>query len=264
MADWTDLGAELDAWRAAGRIATLWWRDDDATRETPALAHLLNLSARHDVPVALAVIPRDADATLAPLLAGCRQAFALQHGFAHANHAPDGARQEEYGPHRPRAAMLAELARGWLRIADLPRALPVLVAPWNRMDPDLVAYLPEAGLHGVSTLGPRPGRDPAPGVRCVNVHVDIMDWHGSGGFIGDATALDQVLDHLRARRAGAVDADEPTGLMTHHGFHDDGCWGFIDRFLDVTRNHRAVRWLGSDVAFWPDSLMPGGAAEAFG
>ncbi|TVR99567.1 MAG: hypothetical protein EA406_03045 [Rhodospirillales bacterium] len=257
MADWDDLHRELDAWSAAGRQATLWWRDDDATRDCPALAHLLHISARHGVPVALAVIPRGADSTLAPLLAGCPQAAALQHGYAHANHAPEGVRQEEYGPHRRREVMLAELAEGWLRIADLPQALPVLVAPWNRMDPELLPQLPEAGLHGVSTLGPREGAEPAPGVRRTNVHVDIMDWHGTGGFVGDGGALGQVLQHLRARREEAADADEPTGLMTHHGFHDEGCWRFIDAFLGATRRHPAVRWLDAREAFWPAGAIQG-------
>ena len=30
-AGWPDLTAELDRWGEAGRTATLWWRDDDAT-----------------------------------------------------------------------------------------------------------------------------------------------------------------------------------------------------------------------------------------
>ena len=45
MTGWADLDAELDRWKAAGRAATLWWRDDDATRPTPALDRLLALQA---------------------------------------------------------------------------------------------------------------------------------------------------------------------------------------------------------------------------
>lgn len=65
MSDWGELTAELDAWHRDGQCAHLWWRDDDATRVTPALVRLLDLSARHGIPVALAVIPRDADGELA-------------------------------------------------------------------------------------------------------------------------------------------------------------------------------------------------------
>ncbi len=42
---WDRLERELDAWRAAGRPADLWCRDDDACRDSPALARLLDTGA---------------------------------------------------------------------------------------------------------------------------------------------------------------------------------------------------------------------------
>ena len=51
------LDRELDAWAAAGRVAEAWWRDDDATAPTPALARLLEARRAAGAPVALAVIP---------------------------------------------------------------------------------------------------------------------------------------------------------------------------------------------------------------
>lgn len=251
MTAWQHLGNELASWQERGQVATFWWRDDDATRASPELVRLLNLSVEQEVAVALAVIPRDVDSSLHALLSDYPRATVLQHGWSHENHAPDDERQEEHGPHRPQAVMAQELAEGWRRIAALPRALPVLVAPWNRLDPDLLPSLPAIGLGGVSTLGPRDTAEPAPGVRRTNVHVDIMDWHGTGGFIGDDNALDQVLHHLAGRRTEAVDPDEPTGLMTHHLFHDEGCWRFIEEFLSRTCSHPAVKWLGAREAFWP-------------
>lgn len=249
--DWTDLMAELDGWRQVGRQATLWWRDDDATRASQPLDRLLGLAAEAGVPIALAVIPRDAEDSLADTL-GSRDGIAvLQHGFAHANHAPGDDRQEEYGTHRPREVMLGELAEGWRRLERFPGRLPVMVAPWNRMDDALIAHLPAAGLAAVSTLGPRAAAVAAPGVRRTNVHVDIVDWQGGGGFMGDGPVLAQVVRHLAARRSGTCDTDEPTGLMTHHLFHDEGCWDFVGRFLAATTAHPAVRWVDTRTAFWP-------------
>jgi hypothetical protein len=251
VTDWPDLTAELDAWHAEGRAATLWWRDDDATRPTAALDQLLDTSRATRTPLALAVIPGDLEAGLADRLAAHPQVCVLQHGWRHTNHAPPDERQDEYGPHRPLTERLAELAEGWRRLVDLPRPLPVLVAPWNRMDPALLPRLPEIGIAGVSTLGAREAAEAAPGLRRTNVHVDIVDWHGSGGFVGDASALGQIVDHLRQRRDRRVDPDEPTGLMTHHLFHDPGCWAFIARLLAATRPHPAARWLTAPEAFWP-------------
>jgi hypothetical protein len=251
MNPWTALAQELDRWSTAGRAATLWWRDDDATHASGELDRLLGISERTEAPVALAVIPRDIHDSLTRRLERCGRAWALQHGWSHANHAPGVDRQEEFGPHRPREVMLAELSEGWRRIEALPRGLPVLVAPWNRMDPKLVGDLPQAGLAAVSTLGPRPAAQPAAGVRQTNVHVDIVDWAGHRGFVGEPAALGQVVAHLRQRRQGEVDEEEPTGLMTHHLFHDEGCWWFVEELLRRSSAHPAVRWLSAQEAFWP-------------
>jgi len=249
MSDWSDLANELDAWHREGRRAHFWWRDDDATRITPPLLQLLELSVRHDTPVALAVIPRDAEEGLRQHLLECPLATVLQHGWSHENHAPAGGRQEEFGVHRSLPEMLSELAEGWRHIQRFSRAEPVLVAPWNRLDPHLLPHLPSVGLCAVSTLGPRPTAVPAPGVRQTNVHVDLIDWQETLGFRGDGPVLDQILAHLRARRSGQADHDEPTGVMSHHSFHDSGCWAFLNELLAATRTHPAVRWLAAREAF---------------
>jgi hypothetical protein len=251
MAGWADLARELDTWHDERRTATFWWRDDDATRATPELDRLLAISGDTDTPVALAVIPRDVDGGLRDRLREHARASVLQHGWSHENHAPDGSRQEEHGPHRPLAVMLNELAEGWQRVGAFERGLPVLVAPWNRIDASLFPALPGIGLGAVSTLGPRDAAEPVSGVRRTNVHVDIVDWDGSRGFMGEDAALDQFVRHLAARRRGEVDADEPTGLMTHHLYHDEGCWWFVGEVLRRTRSHPAVRWLDGREAFWP-------------
>ncbi len=143
MATWDDLAQELDAWQVSDRRASFWWRDDDAVRVTPALERLLALSDEAETPVSLAVIPRDADDALRDRLARQPRANVLQHGWSHANHAPEG-RQEEFGPHRPLPAMLDELARGWRRIAGFRPLLPGLR---SALEPDgpACAVLPGRG-----------------------------------------------------------------------------------------------------------------------
>jgi hypothetical protein len=250
MADWGDLERELDVWLRDDTSATFWWRDDDAVRVTPALEKLLAISCENETPVALAVIPRDAEDALRDELARQPRATVLQHGWSHENHAPEG-RQEEFGTHRPLPTMLDELARGRHRIFDFDRALPVFVPPWNRIDPHLLPHLPGVGLTAISSLGPRGAAEPYAGVRQTNVHVDIVDWPATRGFVGEERALDQVVTHLRQRREGTVDRNEPTGLMTHHAFHDDDCWRFVEQLVRRTRSHPSVRWVDAREAFWP-------------
>lgn len=251
MSGWADLMRELDAWAKAGRMATFWWRDDDATVVTPALERLLALSNAVRVPVALAVIPKDATHQLAVRLRHEPLVRVLQHGFTHENHAPVGERETEFALTRPREAIIADIAEGWRRLAPFPRALPVMVAPWNRLSENVLPLLAAAGLAAVSTRRARGAAEPVRGVRRTNIHLDIVNWMGNRGFIGAGEALDRVVCHLAERRAGTVDADEPTGLVTHHLFLNEACWAFLGEFLQRTQRHPAVRWLTAEEAFWP-------------
>jgi hypothetical protein len=226
----------------------LWWRDDDAERPTPALDRLLDMAA--GVPLALAVIPGRAIAPLAQLLASRPDLRVLQHGWMHANHAAADEKKCELGPQRPLPMIMDELAAGWRRLAGLfgPLAIAVLTPPWNRMTETLVPLLATAGYLGLSTAGPRRQAEPSPGLRQVNTHADLAAWP-TGRFIGSASALGLIVTHLAARRAGHVDAAEPTGLLTHHLVMDRETEVFIARFLALTREHRAARWLGAAEAF---------------
>ena len=249
MGEWSDLKAELEAWRRRGRRAAFWWRDDDAVETTPALERLLGLAGRHGVPLMLAVIPARATPGLVERLARGRAGAGagpgvvpVQHGFAHRNHAPAGERKWELGTHRPLAEVLEELARGRARMAALfgPDWCPVLVPPWNRIAPEVTAELGALGYSGLSTLGPRAAPWACPGVRQVNTHLDIMRWAAPRGFLGTAPALAQVTAHLKARRDGTADPEEPTGILTHHLAHDAEAWDFLDRLLGTLRAHPAA------------------------
>jgi len=224
-AGWAELRGELDLWGEAGCSATLWWRDDDAARLTRRLDRLLALA--DGVPLALAVVPAKAESFAAP-------AIVLQHGWAHADRARDGGRKCELAG----ADILELLVEGKTRLARLfgARFLPVMVPPWNRAAPEVLAALPSLGYVGLSRLGPRATRFER------NVHVDVMDWK-SREFAGEEHVLRQLRLHLAARRAGVVDADEPTGLMTHHLVHGAPTERFLARLLEATRAHPAAHWL---------------------
>lgn len=241
-ADWNDLRIELDRWAALGRIATFWWRDDDAVTVTPQLERLLALSRHAAVPVALAVIPARAGSDLA-----ATDAVLLQHGHAHEDHAVRH-KSAELGDERPLGEVMADLRDGWDRLARVggSRALPVLVPPWNRIAASVAAQLPGLGYLGLSTFADVESE--VPGLARVNAHIDPVAWRNGGGFAGTAPALAQAIRHLRRRRRGGV-PDTPTGLLTHHLVMDEATWDFVARFLAVTRDHPAVRWMDAAAAF---------------
>lgn len=259
---WNAFGEELDAWGASGRTARFWWRDDDAVAATPALERLLAIAATHDIPLALAVIPAQAEPALFARIMRAPRATILQHGYAHRNHAPPGSKKSELGDDRPAEAVVAELAEGraLLGAATTGRALPVLVPPWNRIGAGVQARIGEAGLTGLSTSKPRQGTDA--GLVQANVHVDPIDWaaqrRGDEAFAGDRAVLAAAIRHLHARRTGAVDATEPTGFLTHHLVMDDPTWCFAERFAAAIVRHPAARWCDPSALF--DPALRGDAA----
>ena len=240
---WREFEDELDRWRDAGRIADFWWRDDDAAHPTTTLARLTSLSGRSGVPLALAVIPSEAEQAIFPELPDTVEV--LQHGVDHRNRAPEGARACEFPAGAPIDAALARLAGGRARLRLLAgaRSLPVLVPPWNRFASELIGALPTLGICGFSTFAARSAAEPALGLRQVNTHVDLIAWRRGRVFVGEAKALAEAVEHLRARRENRVDSNEPTGWLTHHAVHDEPLWSFLDRLFQFTAYHGAVRWL---------------------
>ena len=240
---WQSLRDELARWKDAGRVADFWWRDDDAGSPNPLVRRLLDLSCSMAVPLGLAVIPQDAQADL--LDEQDVHVSVLQHGVAHRNLSQPGEKKSEFPATEMPAAAIHRLRQGQAQLAALfgPRVLPVLVPPWNRISsPALLPLLPTAGLSGLSRYGPRKRMGALPGLVEVNTHVDVIDWKGTRGFVGESVALGQAVAHLRARRLGEVDAGEPTGWLTHHAVHDAATWGFLQRLFECTVDGGMVVW----------------------
>ena len=252
-AAWAGFHGELALWRDSGHSVDFWWRDDDAGQPTAALARLLELAQTSQVPLALAVVAREYDAAI--LQGDSSQVTLLQHGVDHCNRAEPGGKKTEFPAAEPLAIALERLRGGYAAIEQRSpgRLLPVLVPPWNRISaPALLQALPGAGYRGLSRFGPRNARQTPAGLEEVNTHVDIIDWHGSRGFAGEEVVLAAAVVHLRARRLGQADPDEPTGWLTHHAVHDAPAWNFLSALFERTRLPW-VHWVRPDFSGRPIS-----------
>ena len=236
---WESLARECEAWAAGGRQIELWWRDDDAVADTPALRRLLDLAT---VPLSLAVIPAGLEASLPTLLRSHRSVTVLQHGYDHGNRAPAGAKKSEFPATRPWAEAARDLAQGRTRLASAFGAqfVPALTPPWNRIDTGHAARLSELGYEGLTTYLAR--KSDRVGIAQVNTHVDVINWHGGRRFLGVAASLDLLGRHLSDKRLGNADPSEPTGLLTHHLVHDTETWEFLGALLDWCAKKPIINW----------------------
>jgi hypothetical protein len=235
---WQKLSDELSRWQEAGRVADLWLRDDDAVEPTAALDRLVVASAGAAIPLTLAVIPARVERSLAERVAGEPAVTAAVHGWAHANHAPANEKKQELGPHRAADVVLAELNDARIIVDSLfgTAALPMLVPPWNRIDPVLLTSLASVGFTAVSGFG----RAKPASIRMVNTHVDLIDWHGGRGGKDHGLLVRELVAELQQRLDD--DSREPVGVLSHHLVHDEEAWSFLEKLFDLTAGNPACRW----------------------
>lgn len=245
---WGWLHRELDAWDERGLQADFWWRDDDAVAASPQLERLLQIGDRHRVPLSLAVIPASLQQSLPERLQSRRRVTVLQHGYAHQSHAARGQLKLELGGERDPAQTYADLQLGQRLLAEAFGAgfLPVLVPPWNRIDPSLATALPGLGFSGISTMRVRRLAAPAPGLLQVNAHLDPVNWRQRRGFIGLYPAIAILVQHLVARRQGYRDFAEPTGILSHHLAQNEAVWRFLDDLFGFLDRHPAACWRSAE------------------
>lgn len=234
-----ELTGHLDWFAERGRKVRFWWRDDDAIEPTPALGRMLELANRHDVDLALAVIPKDATEALAERLKNEPHALVLQHGWQHRNFQRKdlGEKAAELGSRRDPDELMAELMQGRDRLKALfgDRFIPAMVPPWNRIDPGISRRLPGIGLSGLSTFT----WHNFPRAHQVQSHVDILKWKKQVRFIGWRSAhLRFDLQLTRRRNTNS----EPLGLLTHHLVHDEASFEFLEVFLEIAAHHEGAEW----------------------
>lgn len=248
---WLQLHAEFDLWEAKQQRASLWWRDDDAVAPGVKLSQLVELTS--NAGLLLAVIPVNAQDSLAKELSRYPHVKVAQHGFAHINHAPrgQGLGAWELGLHRGEDAVLSDLATGRARLNALfgPTFIPVIVPPWNRIAPELLAPIASLGYQGVSAFGPREASSRPDGLIIANAHCDPIRWKSGATFAGEQKTITQLVEHLAARRCGRADVDEHTGFCTHHINLDSAGWKFCAQLASVIDAHAGAQWVSPTAVF---------------
>lgn len=215
----------------------LWWRDDDAMRDTRQLRRLIAISERHRAPLTIASVAMRFDDSLVQALSDAPEWITVcVHGADHRNRADPGEDRSEFPDSRDPDEAIEAIATGWRRVRDAfgARAIPVLAPPWNRVSGAVRARLPTIGL-ALSDAR--------------TVHIDPICWSrrrsllngirhrlfsepGPRPFAGAGTVASQIRE-----------APAHAGLMTHHRAHDRACWAWLDRFLAGTPVVSFQEWI---------------------
>lgn len=228
---------------------------------------MLDLAKQYSAPVHLAVIPNSLQDSLAIIKTEqySSDCFVLQHGFDHQSYARAEQRKIELGGTQVTLKLLpnllANLTAGHRLLTTQfdEQYLPILVPPWNRIDPLVESHLADLGYQQLSVLASK--KLPETNFH-LNVHIDIIDWK-LRGFAGEEQVLTKIISCLTAQRL-QLDTQEtrlnqhstpfdslikPLGLMTHHLDHDIECWNFLTRFFAFCQQQNKVTWLsGKELA----------------
>lgn len=237
--------ADLDeALRSSPTPVRLWWRDDDAGRDHPNLARLLDMAARHRAPVALAVVPEWLEPAAAERIATSRDVTVLQHGIAHRDHASPGQRRIELGGDAVPDQLAGAIDAGRRRLAAAfdERFRSVMVPPWNRIDRDFLRRLPEWGFHGLSAW-PAAAPEAAPGITRVDTHLDAIAWRPTRRCLDYQELLGLLAGLLRRGAA------EPLGLLSHHLVTDDAGFDALDRLVGLVQDHPKLSFMSASDLF---------------
>ncbi len=212
----------------------IFFRDDDAGWANDRLYGMLDVFARHALPIDLAVIPDALDQPLADeLIARRKQQPDLvglhQHGFSHANHEPENQRKCEFGAQRDYFQQQTDLEQGKTIMDSMlgRHHDPIFTPPWNRCTQDTVAILENLGFEVLS-------RDiSARAMRLKNLsQVPVaINW---SKII--KTSAEPKAD-IAAQFTDSIRQNSVTGVMFHHADMAAEHLFVLSEFLEIVAAH---------------------------
>ena len=215
----------------------LWWRDDDAGDPIDPLAKLIEISESLDAGLALAAVPDWLSEVAVERIGQSEPICILQHGWCHKDHSEPGAKKIEFGGSLDSQMGLQQLKAGGKVLASQfgEKFVPAFVPPWNRIEDRFLALLTNIPFKGISTFGDD-NRGRAYGLAQINTHVDVIDWRGTGSFVG----LSRIVDDLIV--ASTRWPDQAIGLLTHHAAMDQVALTEAGELIAQVRAHPNVIW----------------------
>ena len=245
---WDLLFEELDTWHSKGLIATFWFRDDDASKDTKKLRQLIN--CLDGAPIALATIPGILERSLIDYAKQNESITIIQHGWKHQSHVSNGKAFSEYPSSRLSSDVLQEfsIGRNILEEAFGDQYKPVFVPPWHSIDTNFLRLLMQAGIYNISLRG-TPKVKMIDRINIRNIHTGLVKWTNPPSFDSPNVYLNDIISHLKMRRNNVEFLNEVTGIATHHLDQTDDSLIFISQLISIIRHHPTCKVLSANEVF---------------
>ena len=231
---------QLDRMAGEDRAVSLFFRDDDAGRESDSLQRVMEAFIFYEVPLNIAVVPAWLKPAEASRLVDLKRRWPdllcyHQHGYRHVNHAGPGKRSE-FPDLRPYEAQLNDVRTGMemLRSEMGEAFFSAFTPPWNRCSESTVEALTVLGFRLISRDAPTPGARER-GLMDAPVTLDILErknasrWHLRDPEIIVRELVEQLCS------LGCV------GVMLHHQHHEGESLAFLKGLLNILGGSPAVR-----------------------
>lgn len=225
-----------------GRYIKFWWRDDDATKASPALEQLAHSSLQAQASVLLAVIPQTAGKSLRTALDEHSHLVPCVHGWAHINHAPQGEKKAELGKYRALTEIKGEITTALHHLKKVlgDDILAVMVPPWNRISGDVVQCLVSIGYQGVSGFANNLEAYAPDDLIVASTHIDIIDWRGEYSIARTGKPAGIVASEIAAE---ILSGRDEIGLLSHHLVHDQKAWDTLNMIAETISSTSNTSWL---------------------
>lgn len=229
----------LNALQVQAKSVDVFFRDDDADRDIPALWRLLHTFLLRGVPLNLEIIPGSLTLAATRLLQLHKQTYPHllelnQHGWMHSNHETEG-RKCEFGVSRNFAAQYADIAQGKAKMDEAfgRNWHAVFTPPWNRCTLDTLQVLQQLGF---KIFSKDRGVQLTTGYDFVEISttLDLFQWQPKPAMKTPAVIERELIRQLQQ--------GEPIGILLHHKVMDTAAFNYLSALLDELRRSPVVRF----------------------
>ncbi len=235
----TVLRPQLETLQTKGNPLTIFLRNDDGDKDEDTLRQLFDITLSRQVPLHVAVIPKNLTNSGLRLLRDIKHAqpdlLELgQHGYQHLNHESEG-RKCEFGVSRSFEEQFNDIANGKKILEETLQEYfaPIFTPPWNRCTKDTLRAVEELGFKILSRDNSNPPTT-SYSFQEISITLDFFTWKEGAKMKQPRDLTEELVRQLNTNR--------PVGLLLHHNVMDAEAFAFLDALLAELKRYSVIQF----------------------